>query len=39
LIYIYVELKKDPSSYYYFKFCHTILQHRAGLPTSLKYDL
>jgi hypothetical protein len=28
---------KDPSSFYNFKFHHTISQHRVGLPTSLLY--
>jgi hypothetical protein len=31
---VYVELKKDSSSFYNFKFCHIILRHRAGLTTS-----
>jgi hypothetical protein len=31
---VYFELQKDLSSFYYFKFRHTIPQHRTSLATS-----
>jgi hypothetical protein len=37
MICVYLELQKDPSSFYNFKFHHTILQHRVGLWTSIWY--